>query len=227
MDHNPDERLSFGIEDHVKETMAEIVDAENYQSRSHFIRSLIYDAVDEFEGTDEPSDDEHVPNDEKRRAIYRAALAESDKRLRVKEHHISEMAQATQFDSDSIEAILNLLRREGFVSMVGVPADAVDPDPVFRAKPAPVDPDDWTHREEPRDSEVADEHLTHDGAECIGHHFTSDGDACLKCGTPRDDVQERDTCERCGSEAFVEEIENGLCPRCRPEPVAVDGGGSA
>ncbi|WP_435348988.1 ribbon-helix-helix protein, CopG family [Haloarchaeobius sp. HRN-SO-5] len=214
MDHNPSSRVSFGLPDDDRDDLDEIAD-DRGESRSELLRTL----VDEFlqdhrdDNTDEPEG--FVPRRSEPRTIYLEALDASDENLRLHERHLSLMAQSLNtFNTDGIRSVLQDLRRRGFVSLMGHPPDCdmKSLPSVYRVKPRPVDPEDWTYNESRRRErrDIADLlGRPDDGGECIGHHPNADETDCLKCGARLDT-----TPDRCACGVPLDDGED-RCPNCR------------
>ncbi|WP_435332831.1 hypothetical protein [Haloarchaeobius sp. TZWWS8] len=213
MDHNPDSRHSFGIEDEAWAELGEVVAAEDHESKSHLLRELVYDKLREFRDDEDHDDGLHVPSRSEERAVYLAALEASNEHLRFHERHSSRVAQnLNTLNKSGVEAVLQDLRRSGYVSLMGHTPDCVSKK-VYRIKPRMVHPDDWTHDERDHGKDRDISHLlTHSGeSRCIGHHPNPDGTECLKCGA--DLVDEHDP-DRCTCRAILTDVEEE-CPNCR------------
>ncbi|WP_205596837.1 ribbon-helix-helix domain-containing protein [Halostella salina] len=211
MDHNPDSRVSFGLDDEFVEALDEIVDDEGHESRSHLLRELAYGRIREWR--DEPVDDEtHLPNDDQHREVYLAAFRHSNERLRVHEaRHFGLIAEDSGVRKNNIAAAFGPLRDRGFIAKMGHPPDSINPPDVYRVKPPAVDPDDWTHREGNDETDVSDLLESAGKGACLSHHW-HDGE-CLNCGADRDAVESPvGECDSCGATLYREE--GNRCGSC-------------
>lgn len=68
MDHNPETRHSFGIEDDAWNEFTEIVEDEGYKSNSHALRELVYQMIEEHSEYDR--DHYQLPDDDRLREAY-------------------------------------------------------------------------------------------------------------------------------------------------------------
>jgi len=227
MDHNPDNRHSFGIEDHAWNELGDIADDEGHRSISHLLRELVYRCIREHRDIDTDGEG-HVPSDGEQRAVYLAALDASNKRLRLREHHLSKMANdLNTLSTTGVEVVLRELRAEGYISLMGLPADhSSDLPSTWRVKPRAVDPDDWTYNESQRDSRRDITPLLRHGmdtddfpGQCLSHHPNSDGTECLKCGQQLDSAEYNTPRCECGSPLDDDE---SRCPACRMAGIEVE-----
>jgi len=211
MDHNPDSRVSFGLDEELVEGLDDIVDAEDHASRSHLLRELVYERLREWR--DEPTDNEtHLPSNDQHREVYLAAVQHSNEKLRVHEsRHFGLIAENTGVRKNNIADVFGPLRDRGFIAEMGHAPDAINPPDVYRVKPPAVDPDDWVYREDKEGTDMSSL-LVHTGSTtCLGHHWL-DGE-CLKCDVEREAVESSvGTCDSCGASLYREEEDR--CGSC-------------
>lgn len=60
---------------------------------------------------------------------------------------------------------------------MGTPPDAANAKPVFRVKPLSVRPEEWSHREQSRTSELTDAMVRASESTCLEHHFPTKADS--------------------------------------------------
>lgn len=203
------------------------------------LTTIVHNALADYLGQhSEPGDgrdpedvDTHLPTTEERRDVYLAALDAATERLRLHERHVGGVAQQLQnINKEGVKAVLQDLRREGFVSLMQFPPDCQTENlsKTWRVKPVVVDPDDWTYREgQTRDRSLTDVHTqVPDETTCLSHDFIAGRDDCLKCGAPKSEHCETTQCDGCESLALAPDLVDGYCDGCRmtADPVRADGG---
>ncbi|WP_435318465.1 ribbon-helix-helix domain-containing protein [Haloarchaeobius sp. TZWSO28] len=212
MDHNPSSRVSFGCPDSDIEEL-DVIAEDRDESRSELLRTLVAEFVDEHRDTDDEADeDDHLPTSTEHRRVYLQALESSTKKLRLHERHFGTVAQQLQsVNKEGVRAVLQDLRRKGYVSMMGHPpdCDTRNLSTVYRVKPRVVDPDEWTYSEQKRNER-------RDISDLLSSDSPTEKRVCDRCGSIvyRDSDCEcggRDTCE-CG---VVLNVGEDQCPNCR------------
>lgn len=206
------------------------------ESRSKVVVAALADYVGKHtepgEGRDPEDVDQHLPTTEERRDVYLAALDGATERLRLHERHVGGVAQQLQnINKDGVKAVLQDLRREGYVSLMQFPPDCETENlsKTWRVKPPVVDPDEWTfaeHTKDERPDVLARYRERPPESTCLSHDFIAGRDDCLKCGAPKSEHCETVECDGCESVGFAPDLVDGYCSGCRmtAEPVRADGG---
>lgn len=142
-------RVTFTAPEDVVDRLDDLVDAEDYESRSALLRDMVREEV----GADaDDAGGDYLPAVDVHRAVYEAAL---DYSLMGKPVHVlrldlyrSQLAQEAGVSTPTVDNILYVLQGAGYVRrLVGNPGDQVAVES-WRVKPRCADPEQWKHRKQ-------------------------------------------------------------------------------